>query len=83
MTYLQITLALAEILSAGAVVWQLRGTRDPLWIPFLIILVGAGVLVPMNYPMGHATVVSLGLQAVAAAALLWIARAGFRRDSGG
>jgi hypothetical protein len=81
-TYLQIALAVVETLSAGAAIWQLKGARDPLWIPFLTVVVGAGVLLPSLYPIGHPTPVSLGLQAVAAALLLWIARTGFRRDAG-
>ncbi|MEV5954722.1 hypothetical protein AB0M11_13250 [Streptomyces sp. NPDC051987] len=81
MTYLQIALALVEIFSAGAAVWQLKGSRDPLWIPVLIVVAGAGVLVPRIYPIGHATVFSLGLQVIAAAVLIWIARTGLRRDS--
>ncbi|WP_159774671.1 hypothetical protein [Streptomyces sp. HM190] len=80
MTYLQITLALVEIFSAGAAVWQLKGARDPLWIPVMLVIVGAGVLVPSIYPIGHATIVSLGLQIIAAAILLWVARIGLRRD---
>ncbi|MGW4562135.1 hypothetical protein ACWEN3_06880 [Streptomyces sp. NPDC004561] len=80
MTYLQIALAVVETVFAGAAIWQLKGARDRLWIPFLTVVVGAGILLPSIYPIGHATVVSLGLQAIAATLLLRIARTGFRRD---
>ena len=83
MTYLQIALTVRETAFAGAAIWQLKGARDPLWIPFLVVVAGAGVLLPSIYPIGHSTPVSLGLQALAAVLLLWIARAGFRRDVNG
>lgn len=81
--YVQIALAVLETVSAGAALWQLRGGRDPLWIPFLVVVAGAGMVLPSRWPIGRPTVVSLGLQALAVVVLLWIARAGHRRAAGG
>lgn len=83
LTYVQIVLAVLETLAAGAALWQLKGGRDPLWIPLGVVLVAAGMMVPSRWPIGHSTVVSLGLQALAVVVLLGIARAGHRRAAGG
>jgi len=79
LTYLQIALAVIEIFSAGAATWQLKGRRDPLWIPILIAVVGAGALVPSIYPIGHATILSLAIQVFAAVTFLGIAGIGLQR----
>ncbi|ELP65555.1 hypothetical protein ACKI1I_39465 [Streptomyces turgidiscabies] len=79
MTYLQIALGFTEFLCAGAAYWQLRGRRDPLFVPFAAVVAAAGVAVPLLFPLGHPTWFSLSLQALAVTALLLIAATAHRR----
>ncbi|MEU1090685.1 hypothetical protein ACFYPN_18000 [Streptomyces sp. NPDC005576] len=80
MAYLQIALGLAGFLCAGAAYWQVRGRRDPLFIPLVVIVVAAGAALPRLIPLGHPTWFSLSLQALGVVALLLIAVTARRRD---
>lgn len=80
MAYLQIALGLIEFLCAGAAYRQVRGRRDPLFIPLVVIVIAAGVAMPRLIPLGHPTWFSLAFQALAVIALLLIAVAAGRRD---
>ncbi|MFF3845201.1 hypothetical protein [Streptomyces sp. NPDC002328] len=79
MTFLQIALGITEFLCAWVAYWQVRGRWDPLLIPLAVIVAAAGVAVPLLYPLGHPTVLSLSLQALAVIALLLIATLGRSR----
>lgn len=79
MIYAQIVLATVEMFLVIVVIAQLRGPRDPLLLPLVIVIVGAGVLLPRRYPLHHATAGSLALQAAAVAVLWGMRTAGNRR----
>ncbi|MGQ4434307.1 hypothetical protein [Streptomyces sp. SAS_260] len=79
MNYVQITLALAELACAWAAFWQVRGFRDPLLIPLIVVVAAAGVGLPLLYPLGHSTISSLALQVIALIALILIAAVGRSR----
>jgi hypothetical protein len=76
----QVALALAEILCAWAAFWQVRGHRDPLLIPLVVVVAAAGIGLPLLHPLGHPTAFSLVLQVIALLALVLIAGVGRSRE---
>ncbi|MFF7364416.1 hypothetical protein [Streptomyces sp. NPDC008125] len=80
MAYVQIALGLLEFLCAWAAYWQVRGRKDPLFIPLVVIVLAAGVAMPRLIHRGHPTWFSLALQALAVIALLLIAATARKRD---
>ncbi|MFK0174222.1 hypothetical protein ACIQU5_36235 [Streptomyces sp. NPDC090306] len=73
MTYVQIALAIAEFGCAWAAFLQVRGCRDGLLVPLGFVVGAAGAGLPLLYPVGHPTVVSVVLRVIALIALVLVA----------